>query len=147
MLKDKLTKFINSKPEVIQFAKDRKFEESWIIPLSDSKPTGKNIDNYLNIDKFELLIMEYIWNFKDNDNRFVLTLFLDKKCQLQDNKKFINTCLNLKFVTIELLFLSTAKYSTSKIAVIFVPTTNEVIQPTNAPKIINKIIFTAYHLL
>jgi len=92
MLKDKLAKKITSKPDVIQFAKDRKFEGAWIIPLSQNKPTKDEVDDYLSKEKFEVIIVEYIWNSTDDDNRFVLTLFLDKKCKLQDPKKFLEIC-------------------------------------------------------
>jgi len=37
-LKTTLSKIINSAPDVIQFAKDRKFEEAWIILIFDGKP-------------------------------------------------------------------------------------------------------------
>lgn len=97
MLKNKLTQVITSKPDVIQFAKDRKYEESWIISLEDKRPEEKEINDYLTKDKFELLIVEYIWNSNNNDKRFVLTLFLDRKCKLQDHKEFIDICLNLFF--------------------------------------------------
>lgn len=95
MLRDRLLKIITSKPDLIQFAKDRKYEKAWVIPLNKKKPTEKEINNYLNKDKFDLLIVEYIWNSKDDDNRFVLTLFLDNKCRLQNEKKFIDICLDL----------------------------------------------------
>ena len=95
MLRDKLSKIITSYPDIMQFAKDRKYEESWILPIENLKPTDEIIDNYLSKEKFETLIVEYIWNSKDDSNRFVLTLFLDKKCNLQNPKEFINICLNL----------------------------------------------------
>jgi hypothetical protein len=94
-LKDTLSKIITVKPDILQFAKDRKYEESWIIPLTKTKPSEKEINDYLTNDKFELLIAEFIWNSNDNDKRFVLTLFLDKNCILKDNKTFINIILDL----------------------------------------------------
>jgi hypothetical protein len=94
-LKEILSDAITSKPDVIQFAKDRKYENSWIVFLSQSRPTEKTIIDYLQADKFETLIVEYIWNSQDDNNRFVLTLFLDKKCQLRDPKQFINISLDL----------------------------------------------------
>ncbi len=94
MLKYLLAKIITTKPDIIQFVKDRKYERSWIIPLLQNKPTEKEIDNYLVKEKFGVIIVEYIWNSKDDNNRFVLTLFLDKKCALQDPKKFIEICLD-----------------------------------------------------
>ncbi|OGK09107.1 hypothetical protein A2767_04825 [Candidatus Roizmanbacteria bacterium RIFCSPHIGHO2_01_FULL_35_10] len=48
----------------------------------------------MNKEKFDLLIVEYIWNSEDNDNRFVLTVFQDKNCQLQDKRKFIDLALD-----------------------------------------------------
>ena len=89
MLKDILSTIITSRPDTIQFAKDRKFEEAWIILLSSLRPNNIEIKDYLTKDKFDTLIVEYIWNSNDDNNRFVLTLFLDKNCQLKDNYEFI----------------------------------------------------------
>jgi hypothetical protein len=94
-VKEILSEVISTKPDVLQFAKDRKYEEAWIINLHELPPSQKEIVEYVNKEKFETLIVEYIWNSKDDDNRFVLTLFLDKKCQLQDLKKFIDISLGL----------------------------------------------------
>lgn len=93
-LKNILEKIIHTKPDVLQFAKDRKYEEAWIINLSEPKPFEEQIKNYLDKNKFETIIVEYVWNSKDDDSRFVLTLFLDEKCKLKDQKKFID--INLK---------------------------------------------------
>ena len=93
-LKQKLFEEVTIKPDVLQFAKDRKYEESWIIPISKSRPDTETIDTYLIKEKYNTLIVEYIWNSEDDDHRFVLTLFLDKNCQLQDPKKFIDVCLD-----------------------------------------------------
>jgi len=95
MLKNTLSKIIISRPDTIQFAKDRKYEESLIIPRSSVKPTDEDIDDYIQKEQFELLIVEYIWNSTDDDSRFVLTVFFDKKCKLPDNKKFISICFDL----------------------------------------------------
>lgn len=94
-LKEILLDTITSKPDVIQFAKDRKYENSWFILSTESRPTEKIIDKYLQSEKFDTLIVEYIWNSKDDDKRFVLTLFLDEKCRLQDPEQFINISLDL----------------------------------------------------
>jgi hypothetical protein len=95
ILKETLSKVITSKPDILQFAKDRKYEEAWIIPHSKQRPSEDEITSYLQKEKFETVIVEYIWNSADDNNRFVLTLFLDKKCQLQDPKKFIDISLDL----------------------------------------------------
>lgn len=94
-LKEILLDTITSKPDVIQFAKDRKYENSWIILSTESRPSEKIIKDYLHRDKFDTLIVEYIWNSQDDNKRFVLTLFLDKKCRLQDPEQFINISLDL----------------------------------------------------
>lgn len=93
-LRELLSNTITSKPEVIQFTKDRRFEEAWITPLSRPRPTNEEIDLYLSKEKFEVLIVEYIWNQDDDDSRFVLTIFQDKKCLLQDPKKFVEISLD-----------------------------------------------------
>jgi hypothetical protein len=90
-----LSQNITSPPDTIQFTKDRKFEEAWILPLSPNKRTQKEIEQYLTREPFTLIIVEYIWNSNNDDQRFVLTLFLDDKCQLKDPAEFINICLNL----------------------------------------------------
>lgn len=95
MLKDKLSKIITSKPDTIQFAKDRKYEQSWIIPRSKARPSEQEISDYLEREPFKLLIVEYLWNSQDDTSRFVMTIFLDQKCVLQDSGTFITTCLDL----------------------------------------------------
>lgn len=95
MLLDKLAKIITISPDIIQFAKDRKFEEAWTIPLSGNRPDDTLINEYLKKDKFEVIIVEYVWNSIDDNKRFVLTLFLDKKCKLQDPKEFMEICFGL----------------------------------------------------
>lgn len=97
MLLSNLTKVIVSKPDIIQFAKDRKYEEAWIIPLESSKPSEQDISAYLNKNNYELLIVEYIWNSKIDNQRFVLTVFLDQNCQLRDHKIFVDLCLEMFF--------------------------------------------------
>ena len=95
MLRNKLSEIITVSPDVIQFAKDRKYEEAWIISKSENRPSELDINNYLNKESFEILIVEYIWNSNDNENRFVLTLFLDKNCILKDPKKFVDINMDL----------------------------------------------------
>jgi hypothetical protein len=95
MLKETLAAVITTKPEVIQFTKDRKSEAAWIISSKAPRPTEVECQAYLEKDPFELLIVEYIWNASDDNNRFVLTLFLDKNCQLRDQKLFIKINLDL----------------------------------------------------
>jgi len=90
MIKNKLTQIITTRPDVIQFAKDRKYEQAWIIPLSKTPPNKKVVDKYLNSEKFKTIIVEYIWNSKNDDNRFVLTIFLDETCTLKSPRKFID---------------------------------------------------------
>lgn len=94
-LKEKLNKVISSKPDTLQFAKDRKFEKAWIIPQTTSLPSKKEINIYLTKDSYDLLIAEYIWNSKEDDKRFVFTLFLDKKCTLKDHRIFMNIMFDL----------------------------------------------------
>lgn len=94
-LRLELSQIITSKPDSIQFAKDRKFEEAWIIPLNQSRPSSEEVADYLHKDKFKTLIVEYVWRSDDDDNRFVLTLFLDDKCQLKNHEEFMKICLDL----------------------------------------------------
>lgn len=95
MLKETLSAIITGKPDTIQFAKDRKYEQSWIIPRSKNRPSGQEISDYLGRETFKLLIVEYIWNSQDDARRFVLTVFLDKTCALRNPQTFITTCLEL----------------------------------------------------
>jgi len=88
-----LSKHIITKPDIIQFTKDRKYEEAWIIPFSSPHPTVEEIKTYLK-DTFTTIIVEYIWNSKDDKNRFVITIFLDTKCRLQDPFQFIQFSLD-----------------------------------------------------
>lgn len=90
MLRNKLIKIISGKPDTLQFAKDRKFEEAWTISISQSRPSTQEIDNYLQKEEFQTVIVEYMWNSNSDNERFILTLFLDKNCVLKDPKEFIN---------------------------------------------------------
>ena len=89
-----LNRRVNTKPDTIQFTKDRKFEEAWIISSKTEFVTEHDIAKYLEIP-FSLLIVEYIWNSDDDDNRFVLTVLLKNiQTDLTDSQK-ISTCLEL----------------------------------------------------
>lgn len=85
---------INTIPSTIQFAKDRKYEEAWIINKNDKTPSRAEIEQYLN-GKFDLLIVELIWEQPEYPSPFVITIFLDNNCFLTDKHEFIGTCLNL----------------------------------------------------
>ncbi len=76
-LLDILAPHLRNLPDTLQFAKDRKYEESWIISHNESPPSNKRIASYLDQNNYNLIIVEYIWNSKDDDKRFVLTVFLD----------------------------------------------------------------------
>lgn len=95
MIKNILTKIIKTQPDVIQFVKDRKYEEAWIITLRQDSPDNKEIVAYLNKKTFKTIIVEYIWNSQDDDDRFVLTIFLDESCTLKNPRKFIDISLEL----------------------------------------------------
>lgn len=88
-----LTSVITAKPDILQFAKDRKFEEAWAISLNQKQPTEVEVKKYIEKEPFKVLIVEYVWNSEDDDRRFVMTFFLDKKCRLQDPLVFINMML------------------------------------------------------
>jgi hypothetical protein len=94
-LLDVLSPHLQNPPDTLQFAKDRKYEESWIISHGESRPANKEIASYLNHEKYNLIIVEYIWNSKDDDKRFVLTIYFDDKCRLKDPERFIFYSLNL----------------------------------------------------
>lgn len=93
MLKDLLSKEIKTKPDTIQFAKDRKYEEAWIIKRYEKASSVEEIEQYLE-DNYETLIVEYIWNSDKCDSLFVLTIFLDDTCKIKDHCTFIKKCLD-----------------------------------------------------
>jgi hypothetical protein len=74
MLKEKLARIITTSPDVVQFSKDRKYEEAWIIKSSSARPLADEWKRYIDRD-IDMLIVEYVWNSEDDDKRFVLTLF------------------------------------------------------------------------
>ncbi|MEA2056197.1 MAG: hypothetical protein U9O78_00550 [Patescibacteria group bacterium] len=80
---------------VIQFAKDGKYEEAWILSLKDDKPTMQEIKQYIELDDYEKLIVEYIWNQDVDEKRYVLTVIQDEGCQEQNRAQFITKCLNI----------------------------------------------------
>jgi hypothetical protein len=94
-LKERLARFITSPPDVVQFAKDKKYEEAWIIKSSSAKPSADDWKRYIDREKFDVLIVQYVWNLEDNDNRFVLTLFQDKRVKMRNPEEFVKTCLDL----------------------------------------------------
>jgi hypothetical protein len=93
-IKQIISGVITSKPDVFQFTKDRKFEEAWIIYKNDARPSETDVELYLLKEKFETLIVEYVWYSTDDDKRFVLTIFLDKNCALQAPAKFVDISLD-----------------------------------------------------
>lgn len=92
MLKNLLSKEIKTKPDTIQFAKDRKYEEAWIIKRYEQIPSDLEIERYIE-DDYETLIVEYIWNSDKYDSLFVLTIFLDDTCKIKNHFLFIRKCL------------------------------------------------------
>jgi hypothetical protein len=94
-LKERLAHFITTSPDVVQFAKDRKFEEAWIIRSSKPRPSSEECRKYLQKERFELLILEYVWNSEDDDRRFVLTLLQDKHVKMRDPEELLKTSLDL----------------------------------------------------
>jgi len=89
-----LEKYITTVPDTIQFAIDRKYEEAWIIPRSDKRPTSKEINNYLP-DQYEHLIVEYMWNSDKADKVFILTVFNDNTNDLVTKGEFVSSALDL----------------------------------------------------
>src|SRR5713101_3144237 len=94
-LKEKLAQFITTPPDVVQFAKDKKYEEAWIIKSSAVRPSPEECKKYLGKEKFKVLILEYVWNSEDDDKRFVLTLFQDERVKMRDPEEFVKTALDL----------------------------------------------------
>jgi len=94
-LKEKLAHFITTPPDTVQFAKDKKYEEAWIIKSSAARPSIDDCRKYLDKEKFEVLIVEYVWNSDDDEKRFVLTLFQDKHVKMRDPAEFVKTSLDL----------------------------------------------------
>lgn len=88
MILDILLKEIHSKPDTIQFAKDRKYEEAWIIHRDNAVLDEKLIKEYLASD-FQTLIVEFIWNSEITEKQFVLTIFYDEKFCLPGKFEFI----------------------------------------------------------
>lgn len=94
-LKEKLAQFISTPPDVMQFAKDKNYEEAWIIKSSAVRPTPEECKKYIDREKFKVLILEYVWNSEDDDKRFVLTLFQDERVKMRDPEEFVKTSLDL----------------------------------------------------
>jgi hypothetical protein len=94
-LRDALAKVITSSPDVVQFAKDRKYEEAWIIERSAARPSIEECRKYLGREPFKVLIVEYVWNSAVDAKRFVLSLFQDERVAMRDPGEFVKTCLDL----------------------------------------------------
>lgn len=94
-LKEKLAHFITTPPDIVQFAKDRKYEEAWIIKGPAVRPSPEECKKYIDKEKFKVLILEYVWNSEDDDNRFVLTLYQNERVKMRDPEEFVKTSLDL----------------------------------------------------
>jgi len=105
MLKEKLAQIITTAPDIMQFAKDRKYEEAWIIKSSAARPSNDECRKYLGREKFEVLIVEYVWNSENDDKRFVLTLFQDKRVKMRNPEEFVKTSLDLFYRKLDFLAL------------------------------------------
>jgi len=107
-LKERLAPFITTAPDIVQFAKDRKFEEAWIISRSAPRPSDEDCREYLQKEKFELLIVEYVWNSGEDDRRFVLTLLQDKHVKMRDPEQFLKTSIDLFYKKLDFMSLMNA---------------------------------------
>jgi hypothetical protein len=107
-LKERLAHFITTSPDTVQFAKDRKFEEAWIIRSSAPRPSSEECRKYLQKERFELLILEYVWNSEDDDRRFVLTLLQDKHVKMRNPEEFVKTSLDLFYKKLDFMSLMNA---------------------------------------
>lgn len=74
---DVLINAIDGAPTTIQFAKDRKFEEAWIVAAGGLLPSSSDIASYLAREPYRELIVEYIWHELEDARRFVLTVVFD----------------------------------------------------------------------
>ena len=89
-----LSQYITSYPDTIQFAKDRKYEEAWIIRRKDKHPSTEEISAYAS-DSYQTLIVEYIWNSEEYDNVFIFTVFNDVDNDLVKGEAFVEKTLEL----------------------------------------------------
>ncbi|MBU1110159.1 hypothetical protein KKB83_00890 [Patescibacteria group bacterium] len=95
-----LTSQITEPARIIQFAKDGKYEEAWIINLSQNRPVAEEVEHYIDEGNYKELIVEYIWKPDVNDSRYVLTVFHDN-CLEKDKYKFISICLDCFYNKLE----------------------------------------------
>ena len=86
---------ITTSPQVIQFAKDGKYEEAWIVNLDEKQPAKDEVQDYVNEGEYKKLIVEYIWNPDMDEERYVLTVIQDKGCQEQDRFEFVRKCFKI----------------------------------------------------
>jgi hypothetical protein len=106
--KERLAQFITNPPDVVQFAKDRKYEEAWIVKSSTPRPSDEECRKYLQKGKFDVLIVEYVWNSEDDDRRFVLSLFEDKHVKMRDPEEFLKASFDLFYKKLDFVSLMKA---------------------------------------
>jgi hypothetical protein len=94
-LKEKLAQSITTPPDVVQFAKEKKYEEAWIIKSSAARPSPEECKKYVEKETFKVLIVEYVWNSEEDDKRFVLTLFQDQRVKMRNPEQFVKTAIDL----------------------------------------------------
>lgn len=86
---------IDGRPDLIQFAKDGKYEEAWKIPLDGRRPQDPEIEQYLTTGSYDELIVEYLWRSKDGENANVVTIFHNDNILAKNRDKFMNMSLDI----------------------------------------------------
>jgi len=86
-MKEKISKYIITKPAVFQIAKDNKYEQSWIIDIQKVFPTKEEVETYLNKEKFTYLAIEIQWS--QPEGAYVLTILFSKCMIVKNPQEFI----------------------------------------------------------
>lgn len=84
---------ITGKPDKIQFAKDGKYEEAWVIDINDPRPEDKDFQEYLDRETFNDLIVEFLWRSRDGENLNVITLMHNENLKASSHLDFMNLSL------------------------------------------------------
>ena len=85
---EKVAKYIKSRPRTIQVAKDGKWEQSWIIELSQGSPSRMDIQDYMNRGAYKDVAVEVVFD-EPQGQHFILGLTYNDYLHVKTAEEFL----------------------------------------------------------
>lgn len=85
---DRVAKNIKSKPRTIQVAKDGKWEQAWIIEISQGSPSRTDIQGYLNREVYKDVSIEVVFD-EPQGQHFILGLTYNDHLHVKTAEEFL----------------------------------------------------------